>query len=134
MTPEERTRMNELCVHIQNEKNYQKFEELVREVTTLISAKENRFPESKFTPTATGQKILQATATRIMRAIDPRHTETVEIRFAEAEPLYSEIRIENKFTDDRGNTLSLQPPAPLDVTLRAPSDRFAIKRPSDTTS
>ena len=63
-----------------------------------------------------------------MRALDPRQTETVEIRLAEAEPLYSEIRIENSFTDDRGNTLAIQPPAPLDITLSAPADRLAIKR------
>ena len=128
MTPEERTRMNELCVQIQNEKNYQRFEELIREATALMSAKERRFPESKLALAGTGHKTLHATATRIMRALDARQAETVEIRVADAEPLYSEIRIENSFTDDRGNTLAIQPPAPLDITVRAPADRLAIKR------
>ena len=134
MTPEERTRMNELCVQIQNEKNYQKFEALIQEANALMSAKERRFPESKLAQAGAAHKTLHATATRIMKAFDPRHAETVEIRLADAEPLYSEIRIENSFADDRGNTLALQPPAPLYITFRAPADRCAIKRSPDTTT
>lgn len=134
MTPEERARMTELCVLLQNEKNYQKFEDAVREVTALMSAKERRFPESKLAPAGTAQKLLHATATKVMRAMDPLHAETVEIHLADAEHLYSEVRIENSFTDDRGNTLSIQAPAPLDITLRAPVDRFVIRRASDAKS
>ena len=126
--------MNELCFQIQTEKNYQRFEELFHEATALMSAKERRFPESKLAPAGTAQKTLHATATRIMKALDPHQAETVEIRLADGEPLYSEIRIENSFTDDRGNTLAIQPPAPLDITLRAPADRFATKPAPDTTT
>lgn len=128
MTPEERTRMNELCVQIQNEKNYQKFEELMREVNALMAAKESRFPESKFAPAGVGQKILHATATRTLK--HPGQDDLVEIHLADAQALYSEIRVENSFIDDRGNTLALHPPAPLDVKLYAPLHRFETK-PAD---
>lgn len=126
--------MNDLCVQIQNEKNYQKFAELMREVTALMSAKESRFPESKFAPAGTGQKLLQATAVRTMKGLNSADSEVVEIHLAGAEPLYSEIRVENSFTDDRGNVLALQTPAPVDLKLQAPSHRFALRSPRQSPS
>jgi hypothetical protein len=125
MTPQERARMNDLCTEIQNEKDYAKFEELTREVTALMSAKARRFPENKFSPAGNGRKVLQATATRTVSV--PGFAELVEIRLAEAQPLYGEIRVENSFTDSRGAVLALQPPAPIDVTLSAPADRLGVK-------
>ena len=134
MTPEERARMNDLCNQIQNEKSYQKFEELVREVTALMSAKESRFPESKFASAGTGQKLLHATAVRTVKRSTPGDPDVVEIHVAGAEPLYSEIRVENSFNDDRGNVLALQTPAPVDLKLQAPSHCFTLKSPRQTTS
>lgn len=134
MTSEERARMNDLCIQIQDEKSYQKFEELMREVVALMSAKESRFPESKFAPSGTGQKILQATATRTLKGFNSSDTEVVEIHLDGAEPLYSEIRIENSFNDDRGNLLALQTPAPVDLKLQAPSHSFTPRPPRQTTS
>lgn len=134
MTPEERTRMDELCVRIKEEKNYNKFEELIREVTALISAKESRFPESKVAPAGTAHKVLHATATRTMRSLDARPAGTVEIRVADAEPLFSEIRVENSFTDDRGNTIAIRTPAPLEIKLQAPAHHFPIRPPDDPTT
>jgi hypothetical protein len=130
MTPEERARMNELCVEIQSEKDYRKFEDLMRQVTALMSAKESRFPESRLAPAGTAQKILHATATRTLQNPDPREPELVEIRLADAQPLYSEIRVENSFSDERGTTVALHPPAILEVRLRAPVDHVDT-RPSD---
>jgi len=130
MTPEERVRMNDLCVQIQNEKNYQKFEELIHEITALMSAKESRFPESRFALAGTGQKSLNATAIRTMKALDDG--EVVEIRFADAEPLYSEIRVQNSFVDERGNSLALQTPALLDVKLQAPVQSFVPRTSAET--
>lgn len=127
MTPEERARMNDLCVQVQNERNYQKFEELIREMTTILSAKESRFPESKLAQPGTGHKILQGTLTRTLRNPNPEAVDLVEIRVADAQPLYSEIRVENSFTDERGNALSLQPPATLEVRLQAPIRCFAAR-------
>jgi hypothetical protein len=134
MTPEERTRMNALCVQIQNEKNYQKFEELMREVTALMSAKESRFPESKLAAPGTGQKTLRATAVRTMKGFNAGDSEVVEIHLADAEPLYSEIRVENAFLDEHGNSLTLRTPAALDVKFQAPAHRFALKPSSGTSS
>ncbi len=47
MTPEERERMNWLVLHIQQEKDHDKFTQLVEELTKLIDQKERRFPPSK---------------------------------------------------------------------------------------
>lgn len=127
MTPEERARMSELCVQIQNEKNYQKFEELIREANALMLAKERRFPESKLAPAGQGWKVLRATATRTLKTLNPRETDLVEIHIDDAQPLYSEIRIENAFVDDNGKPLALHPPAALDITLQAPAHRFTMK-------
>lgn len=121
--------MNELCVQLQNEKNYQKFEELMREVTALMATKERRFPESKFSPAGTGQKILHATAARTLNL--PGQGEIMEIHFADAQPLYSEIRVENAFVDDHGKPLALKTPSPLNVKLEAPAHHFAVRPPGE---
>ena len=42
MTPEERERMNELCVQIQEEKNYDQFAIQLRELTDLLARKHQR--------------------------------------------------------------------------------------------
>ncbi len=118
--------MNDLCAQIQNEKDFNRFQELTREVTALISAKQNRFPESRFAQPGSAQKILQATATRTLNGIE-NGTELIEIRVADAQPLYAEIRVENSFTDDHGNRLALQTPAPLDVKLQADAHHFIAK-------
>ena len=130
MTQEERTRMNDLCVQIQNEKNFERFDELMREVTALMSAKQSRFPESKLAPIGSGQKVLNATAVRTIKGLGRDGSDLVEIHLADAEPLYSEIRVENSFIDERGNALTLQPPARLDVKLQAPAARFVLIRPA----
>ena len=45
MTPEERERMNALCLQIQQEKDYAKFEALSCELNDLVARKERRFSE-----------------------------------------------------------------------------------------
>jgi hypothetical protein len=42
MTPEERERMNSLCIAIQEETDYNKFATLLRELSELIARKEQR--------------------------------------------------------------------------------------------
>ena len=37
MTPQERERMNELCVEIQEEKDFHRYEELTRELSSLVA-------------------------------------------------------------------------------------------------
>lgn len=126
MTSEERARMSDLCAQIQSEKDFSRFQELTRQVTELIYAKQKRFPESQFAPSGTCQKVVQATATRTMPAYDNK-SELVEIHIADAQPLYSEIRIENSFQDDHGHRLALKVPAALEVKLQAPSHNFTVK-------
>lgn len=126
MTSEERSRMNDLCAQIQSEKDFNKFQQLTREVTALISAKQNRFPESRFAPSGTGEKFVHAIATRTVSGFESG-SELVEIHFADAQPLFAEIRIENSFTDNHGNRLAIQTPAPVDVKLQAPAQHFTLK-------
>ena len=45
VTPEERTRMNELVLQIQIEKDHPTFIKLVKELTDLIAEKDHRFPD-----------------------------------------------------------------------------------------
>jgi hypothetical protein len=45
MTPLERDRMNSLCIEVQEEKNYHRFEALLQELSALVRQKELRFPE-----------------------------------------------------------------------------------------
>lgn len=122
MTSEERDKMNALCLQIQQEKNYKKFEELTRQLNELVARKERRFPERKFfTPNATGKawKLIPARATRIISPSEFRVNEVVEISIPEAEDLFSELRVENSLFDEQGNELALKTGDFLDVRLEA---------------
>jgi len=125
--------MSDLCAQIQSEKDFAKFQELTREVIELISAKHNRFPESKFAPAGRGQKLVQGTASRTVQAYESG-AELVEIHIAGAEPLFGEIRLENSFHDDHGHLLALRVPAVLDVKFQAPADSFVVKSTIDPRS
>ena len=119
MTETERQQMNALSLQIQQEKNYQRYEELIRQLQALIEEKENRFPEHQSSRAETASKVLPAVASRV---IQPRYSnvvERVEIRIPTADDLYNEIRVENSFTDKKGRTLSVQPGTPLDLKIEA---------------
>lgn len=48
MTPDEREKMNSLCIRIQNEKSPEVFDDLVKQLNDLIEAKHERIhPEHK---------------------------------------------------------------------------------------
>jgi hypothetical protein len=64
MTAEERDRLNALCIQIQQEKNYQKFEELTRELHDVDASKERRFPERKSPQRRSGRRGLETDARR----------------------------------------------------------------------
>jgi hypothetical protein len=49
----------------------------------------------------------------------PDEPEKAEIEVPDAEPLYQEIRIENKLRDEAGNEVKLKPGAAVDVTIEA---------------
>jgi hypothetical protein len=71
MTAEERDKMNALCLQIQQEKDYEKFEDLTRQLNDLVARKERRFPERKFLiskPNGTAWKLMPARATKILES------------------------------------------------------------------
>ena|SRR5215831_19895080 len=127
MTPEERVRMNALCLQIQQEKNYDTFEELSRQLHELVTRKEQRFPERRFSapePTAKAWRVMPATVKQIIPQRHSLGVERVEITIPEAEDLFREIRVENSFVNENGTVLAIKPAAKLDVRLEATADSF----------
>jgi hypothetical protein len=130
MTSEERDKMNALCLQIQQEKNYEKFEELTRQLNDLVDRKERRFPERRFlapNPAGKAWKLMPARATKIIAPSRYRLNEIIEISIPEAEDLFSEIRVENSLVDAQGNTLALSTGDFLDVRLEANAANLSRK-------
>lgn len=121
MTPEERSRMNELCAGIQEEKDYERFSAMLHEMSELIERKEQRrFPNQPKVVWARNKPwtALPARANKVLSAPDgpkPR----VEISIAAADDLYREIRVENQFIGLDGKPVALTTGARLTVTLEA---------------
>ena len=114
--------MNLLCVRIQEEKNYPRFEGLMRELNDLLSRKQRRFPQHD--GNSEGQrkgpwKTLPAVVQKIVKPLYPDQVEKVEILVPAADDLFREIRIENTFTDVKGQRVALTDGARLDVTFDA---------------
>lgn len=112
--------MNELCLQIQQEKDFHKYAELTRELSSLVAKKERRFPERRFSlPSVTdkGWKLMPAAITKVIPALDG--VEKIEVMIPEADDLFREIRVQNSFVDRDGNVLGLQAGAQLDVKLEA---------------
>jgi hypothetical protein len=122
MTPEERERMNLLCLRIQEEKDYEKFASLLRELIELIERKERRFdqppaqrPWYRNKPCRT----VPAIVNRVVKPIHPNQSEKVEISIPTADELFREIRIENTLTDVDGKPVALKHGVRVDVTFEA---------------
>ena len=122
MTPEERERFNSICVQIQNEKNYKRYEELVRDLNALVTKKERRFPEAGGN---IASKNFRAIATQVIKPAYGDGPEKVEIRIPEADDLFREIRVENSFSDLTGTTLPLKAGMDVRVTLEAKVEKLA---------
>jgi hypothetical protein len=58
--------------------------------------------------------------------------EKAEISINDAEPLYKEIRIENRLEDDEGKEVALKPGADVEATIEAESDATRPKKPSQS--
>jgi len=56
---------------------------------------------------------------KIIKSPDPNETEKAEIAVPDAEPLYQEIRIENRLQSEDGKEVRLKPGASVDVTIEA---------------
>jgi hypothetical protein len=121
MTPEERIRMNQLCVSIQEEKDYENFTAMLREMSELIERKEQRrFPYQPKILWARNKPWVSvpATATKVLPSMDgPKRM--VEISIPAADVLFREIRIENQFTGVVGQPVSVSAGARLTLTIEA---------------
>lgn len=129
MTDEERETMNALCLQIQQEKNYERFEELTRQLSELVARKERRFPERKFcapNPIGKAWKLMPARASKVIES-KYRPDEIVEISIPEAEDLFSELRLQNTLVDAQGNVLALKTGDFLDVRLEANANTLTRK-------
>jgi lipoate-protein ligase A len=122
MTPHERDRMNSLCIQVQEEKDYQRFQTLLHELSELVRQKELRFPEHDCANN--GQrtrpwKKVSGTAQKIVKDAYKHGPDVVEVDIPEAHDLFREIRIENTFTDRDGHQVSLKLGAHLEVMFEA---------------
>ena len=122
MTPEERERMNVLCAEIQQEKNYDKFAGQLRELSELISRKEQRRFQNH--PKLIWQrnrpwKTVPATVHKIVKTGVDRQPEKAEICITAADYLFREVRIENALADPGGELVALKQGARVDVTFEA---------------
>ena len=59
------------------------------------------------------------TVEKVIKPADPRDPEKAQINIHGAEPLYKEIRIENKLTDQDGNEVKLKEGAEVEVHVEA---------------
>jgi hypothetical protein len=122
MTPQERERMNSLCERIQQEKDYPRFEALIRELDELVRRKERRFQQ--YDGSGKWQqnkpwKTVPAVVQKIIKSVYPDQVERIEISIPAAEDLFREIRIENTLTDVDGQQVALKTGARLNVTFEA---------------
>jgi len=67
------------------------------------------------------------TVEKIISSPDPKEPEKAEIVIETGDPLYREIRIENKLKDEAGEEVQLKPGAPVDVTVEA-DPRHTVKK------
>jgi len=122
MTPEERERMNSLCIGLQEEPDFNKYATLLRDLSELLARKEQR--RFKQHPALVWQrnkpsKTLPAVVNKIVRSLLPDQPDEVEISISGAEDLFREIRIENSFTNVDGRLIALTSGVHLDVTFEA---------------
>jgi hypothetical protein len=107
----------------QHEKDYGRFETQLRELIELVGRKERRFPQhtrgaGRTRPTRPW-KTVSGAVQKILKGVYQNNAEHVEITIPEAEDLFREIRIENKFTDLDGEPVALKGGAHVDVTFEA---------------
>jgi hypothetical protein len=130
MTPDERDRMNQLCLLIQEEKDYEKFAGLLSELSELIDRKTRRrfkqYPKLIW-HRCRPWKTLPAVVRKLLQPVHPDQYERVEISISEADHLYREIRFENLLMGMDGLPVALKNGAHLHVTFEAePGDTLKL--------
>jgi hypothetical protein len=122
MTPDEREQMNQLCLRIQEEKDYEKFAAQLLELSELIDRKlERRFrdrPKLVWHRTRPW-KTVPAVVNKVLPAKYPNTPDKVEVSISAADPLFKEVRLENALNTPDGQTVALRGGARLDVTFEA---------------
>jgi len=104
------------------EKDYPRFEALMRELNELVGRKERRFPQHVGKGEWQGKRpwrTVPAVVDRVVKGLYPSQVEKVEISIPAADDLFREIRIENILTDVDGKPVALKTGAQLDVTFEA---------------
>ena len=126
MTPEERNRMNSLCIGIQEETDYKKFVAMLHEMSELIARRERRrfhqFPALVWQRNKPW-KAVPAKVNKVVRPYSASEPDRVEIAVVEGEDLFREIRIENTFMDVDGTPMSLRTGTDLEVTFEVETKR-----------
>ena len=67
------------------------------------------------------------TVQKIIQPRDPRAPEQAEVLVHNAEPLYQELRIENKLKNENGEEVRLKLGAPVEVTIEA-DEKDTVKK------
>lgn len=67
------------------------------------------------------------TVEKIIPSPDPKQPEKAEIVLHDGDPLYREIRIENKLKDETGEEVGLKPGVEVEVTVEADA-KDTVKR------
>jgi hypothetical protein len=75
---------------------------------------------------------LPGTVEKIIPSPYSREPEKAEIAVEGADPLYREIRIENKLQDEEGKEVELKPGAEVDVTIAAEPHQTTSKKHSQS--
>jgi hypothetical protein len=121
MTPEERQRMNAVCISIQEETNHDRFVKMLHELSELIAQKEQRRFQQYPPLVWKRAKPWKSVPARVKKLVKPMfgNPEQVEIALSTAEHLFRDVRIENAFTDIDGGQVSLPDGTEVVVTFEA---------------
>jgi hypothetical protein len=71
----------------------------------------------------------RAQSKKIIPSLGTDDPEKAEISVESADPLYREIRVENKLQDEQGKEVELQPGAKVYVTIEADEQATSPKKP-----
>jgi hypothetical protein len=71
------------------------------------------------------RKRLTGTVDKLIKSPDPRVPEKAQIDVHEADDLYKEIRVENRFKDENGKNVRLKEGADVDITVEAEREATA---------
>ena len=121
MTPEERQRMNAVCIAIQEETDHDRFVTMLHELSELIAQKERRRFQQHPPLVWKRDKPWKVIPAIVKKLVKSRfgNPDKVEIAFSTADDLFREVRIENTFTDIDGRRISVPDGTEMIVTFEA---------------